>query len=119
MKKITVITLFFISSFSFVSAQDSNAEVVVRKHIGVGEEAPHDATILFDGSRAMLDENWTYWDGPGLAAELPVKWAIEDNPEGEGTVMNSDDPSAAGGLYGSADIVTKQKLCSETILNYP
>lgn len=58
----------------------------------------------------MLDDKWTYWNGPRLAAELPIKWTIENDPKGNGTVMNSNDPSGAGGKYGAADIVTKQKF---------
>lgn len=78
--------------------------------MGVGAEAPEDVIILFDGTREMLDENWTYWEGPRLAAELPIKWQIVDDPVDDGTVVSSKDPSAAGGLYGAADIVTKQKF---------
>ena len=80
------------------------------KHIGVGAIATENAIILFDGSQEMLDNHWTYWEGPRLKAELPIKWKIQSNPNGEGMVMNSNDPSAAGGLYGAADIVTKQKF---------
>lgn len=78
--------------------------------IGVGAKAPADAQVLFDGSRQMLDEQWTYWEGPRLAAELPIKWEIVDDPAGTGTAVNSNDPTAAGGQYGTADIVTKQKF---------
>ena len=76
--------------------------------VGVGAKAPKGAEILFDGSREMLDEKWTYWEGPRFSSELPIKWEIVDDPVDKGTVMNSDDPSAEGGLYGSADIVTKK-----------
>ena len=65
--------------------------------------------VLFDGTREALDENWTYWEGPRFAAELPIKWEIVDDPVDEGTVVSSKDPAAAGGLYGAADIVTKEK----------
>ncbi|WP_461116051.1 3-keto-disaccharide hydrolase [Spirosoma jeollabukense] len=75
---------------------------------GVGVKAPKGAEVLFDGSRKMLDEKWTYWKGPRLAATLPIKWAIEKDPAGSGTVMNTNDPAAAGGKYGAADIVTKE-----------
>ena len=81
-----------------------------QSNMGVGAEPPEDATVLFDGSQEILNEKWTYWEGPRLAASLPIKWQIEDNPAGEGTVVNSNDPAAAGGLYGAADIVTKQKF---------
>ena len=77
--------------------------------VGVGVEPPADAEVLFDGSREMLDQKWTYWEGPRLAASLPIKWQIEDDPVEEGTVVNTNDPASAGGLYGAADIVTKKK----------
>ena len=79
-------------------------------NIGVGAQAPASADVYFDGSREMLDEKWTYWDGPRLAAELPIKWEIVDDPVDEGNTMSSADPAAAGGLYGAADIVTKKKF---------
>jgi Domain of Unknown Function (DUF1080) len=74
----------------------------------VGLKAPKKAIVLFDGSRAMLDDKWTYWEGPRLAATLPIKWFIVNDPVDTGTVLNTNDPAAAGGKYGSADIVTKQ-----------
>jgi len=83
---------------------------VVIAQTGVGTEAPGDAEILFDGTREMLDEKWTYWEGPRFSAELPIKWKIVEDPVDQGTVVNSNDPSAAGGKYGSADIVTKKKF---------
>lgn len=76
--------------------------------VGVGTKAPKGAEILFDGSRQMLDSKWTYWEGPRFAATLPIKWTIEKDPAGTGTVLNSNDPTAAGGKYGTADIVTKK-----------
>jgi hypothetical protein len=76
----------------------------------VGAPPPAGAQLLFDGSREMLDAKWTYWEGPRLAASLPIKWQIVDDPVDGGTVMSSADPAAAGGLYGAADIVTKQKF---------
>ena len=78
--------------------------------VGVGVSAPADAEVLFDGSRAMLDEKWTYWKGPRFASSLPIKWPIVDDPVGAGTAVMTDDPAAAGGLYGAADIVTKEKF---------
>ena len=76
--------------------------------IGVGAQAPAGAEILFDGSRQMLDDNWIYWAGPRLAAAPPIKWKIVDDPAGPGTCVSSNDPTAAGGKYGTADIVTKK-----------
>ena len=81
-----------------------------QAQMGVGAEAPEGATVLFDGTREMLDANWTYWEGPRLAAELPIKWQIVEDPVDDGTVVSSFDSSAIGGLYGSADIVTKEKF---------
>ena len=77
---------------------------------GVGSEAPKDAEVLFDGSEKKLHEKWTYWEGPRLAAELPIKWEIVNDPIDKGTVVSSGDPAAAGGKYGAADIVTKEKF---------
>lgn len=76
----------------------------------VGAKAPRGAEVLFDGSREMLDAKWTYWEGPRFSSELPIKWKIVDDPVDEGTAVMSDDPAAAGGKYGSADIVTKKKF---------
>jgi len=72
--------------------------------------APDGAMILFDGTRESLDSNWTYWEGPRFAAELPIKWEIVEDPVDDGTVVSSQDSAAAGGLYGAADIVTKKKF---------
>lgn len=82
----------------------------VHAQVGVGATAPEGSMVLFDGTRESLDENWTYWEGPRFAAELPIKWEIVDDPLDEGTVVSSKDPSAAGGLYGAADIVSKKKF---------
>ena len=98
-------SLFFANVFvlfTLASCGQSN-------EVGVGAEPPAGAEVLFDGSREMLDEKWTYWQGPRLAASMPIKWQVEENPVGEGMVVNSNDPAAAGGLYGAADIVTKEK----------
>ncbi|HYG17316.1 MAG TPA: DUF1080 domain-containing protein, partial [Ohtaekwangia sp.] len=86
------------------------AGVTVYGQTGVGMKAPKKAALLFDGTRKMLDENWTYWKGPRLAATLPIKWEIVKDPVDGGTVLNSNDPAAAGGKYGSADIVTKKEF---------
>lgn len=99
---IKVTTLFSLVSCFFIKAETIN--------VGVGATPPADAVILFDGSRDVLDSLWTYWNGPRLAAELPIKWQIVDDPVDAGTVVSSNDPAAAGGTYGAADIVTKQKF---------
>jgi hypothetical protein len=41
--------------------------------IGVGAKKPKNADMMFDGSRSMLDEKWTYWEGPRFAAQMPIK----------------------------------------------
>lgn len=76
--------------------------------VGLGTKAPKDAEVFLDGTRKMLDEKWTYWKGPALAASLPIKWTVVKDPVDEGTAINSNDPASAGGKYGSADIVTKK-----------
>jgi len=81
-----------------------------QRQVGVGTKAPTDATVLFDGSPQMLDEKWTYWEGPRLSAELPIQWKIVNDPRNEGMAVNSNDPASAGGTYGAADIVTKEKF---------
>ncbi len=78
--------------------------------VGVGAKKPKEAKMLFDGSKKMLEKNWTYWEGPRLKAQLPIKWEIVKDPVNKGNVMNSNDPAAAGGLYGAADIVTKEEF---------
>jgi hypothetical protein len=80
----------------------------VHAGIGVGEKPIPGAEMLFDGSREMLDSKWTYWKGPAFASSLPIKWKIVEDPVDKGTVLMTDDPVAAGGKYGTADIVTNQ-----------
>ena len=75
---------------------------------GVGAKPLPGAEVLFDGTREMLDAKWTYWEGPGFKSSLPVKWKIVDDPVDQGTVLQTDDPAAAGGKYGAADLVTKK-----------
>jgi len=77
--------------------------------VGVGAKPVKDAEVIFDGSREMLDEKWTYWKGPRFASSLPIKWKIVEDPVDKGTAVQSDDPAAAGGKYGTADIVTKKE----------
>jgi hypothetical protein len=78
--------------------------------IGVGAKKPKNADMMFDGSRAMLDGNWAYWEGPRFAAQMPIKWEIVSDPVDKGTTVSTNDPAGAGGKYGSADIVTKRKF---------
>jgi hypothetical protein len=98
MKPASILLLLFFLSLSVAHGQ-----------IGVGAKAPKNAKMLFDGSRKMLDKKWTYWKGPRLAAELPIKWQVVKDPVDKGQALNSNDPAGAGGKYGAADIVTKNE----------
>lgn len=102
MKK-TLLTLLFIVS-AVVFSTTANAQV------GVGTKPTKKAKMYFDGSRKMLDKKWTYWKGPRLSAQLPIKWQIVADPVDGGTVMSSNDPAGAGGKYGAADIVTEDEF---------
>lgn len=64
---------------------------------------------MLDGTRASLDANWEYWEGPRFSSKMPIKWLAVDDPVDGGPAISSNDPAAAGGKYGSADIVTKRK----------
>ena len=75
---------------------------------GVGVKPPKGATLLLDGTRQALDQNWIYWAGPRLKATMPIKWQIVKDPVDGGQVVNTNDPASAGGMYGTADIVTKK-----------
>jgi hypothetical protein len=80
-------------------------------NINIGATALPAAEVYFDGTREMLDEKWEYWKGPRFqAASDKIAWFITDDPVDDGTTMNTNDPAAAGGLYGAADIVTKEKF---------
>ena len=81
---------------------------VAQAAVGVGAAPLPGAEVILDGSRRMLDEKWTYWEGPRFKSALPIKWKIVDDPVDKGSVVMTDDPVAAGGKYGTADIVTKK-----------
>jgi hypothetical protein len=87
----------------------SVGSVFSAENIGVGAKPVEGAEVIFDGSREMLDAKWIYWEGPRFASAMPIKWKIVEDPVDEGTVLMTDDPAAAGGKYGSADIVTKKE----------
>ncbi len=80
----------------------------VRADVGVGAKPIAGAEVVLDGSREMLDAKWTYWEGPRFASALPIKWKVVDDPVDGGSAIMTDDPVAAGGKYGTADIVTKK-----------
>ena len=85
------------------------AQTHADENIGVGAEPIAEAEVIFDGSREMLDAKWTYWKGPRFSSALPIKWKIVPDPVDDGTVLMTDDPAAAGGKYGTSDVVTKKK----------
>ena len=68
----------------------------VTAQVGVGAQAPDGAKILFDGTRLTLDQNWTYWEGPRFAAELPIRWSVVQDPVDQGSVVSSNDPAGKG-----------------------
>lgn len=96
--------------YTFFILLSAFAFTVAYAQTGVGTKAPKGAEQFLDGSRKMLDEKWTYWSGPRLAATLPIKWQVVKDPVDKGSAINSNDPAAAGGLYGAADIVTKKEF---------
>lgn len=75
---------------------------------GLGVKPPAGADLLIDGTRETLDAKWIYWKGPRFASAMPIKWKIVEDPVDQGTVLMTDDPAAAGGKFGAADIVTKK-----------
>ena len=80
-----------------------------RAEIGLGAKPLAGAEVLLDGTRETLDAKWTYWTGPRFASALPIKWQIVPDPVVPGaTALMTDDPAAAGGKYGAADIITKK-----------
>lgn len=78
------------------------------KPVGVGAKPIAGAEVILNGTREMLDEKWTYWEGPRFASALPIKWKVVEDPIDGGTCIMTDDRAADGGKYGAADIVTKK-----------
>ncbi len=105
--KIKKNNLFFCVAFALFSALVGSQ---VFAQTDVGTKPPKEAIVLFDGSKKMLLEKWEYWQGPRFQAEPPIKWKIVKDPVDKGMVVNTNDPAAEGGLYGAADIVTKEKF---------
>ncbi len=81
---------------------------LLHADVGIGAKPIAGAEVILDGSRQMLDDKWIYWEGPGFKSAMPIKWKIVDDPIDKQPVVMSDDPVAAGGKYGTADIVTKR-----------
>ena len=94
---ITMCALALICSFSYGQT-------------GVGTEPIKGAKLYLDGSREMLNKHWEYWEGPRFSSEMPIKWPSATDPVSGGNVISSNDPAGAGGKYGAADIVTKDKF---------
>ena len=103
--KIPLHRYFLLSGLIILTGSSLRAR---EKSVGVGAKPIPGAEVILDGSRQMLDALWTYWEGPRFASSLPIKWKIVEDPVDKGTVVSTDDPAAAGGKYGAADIVTKK-----------
>jgi len=103
--KISHVHLTYLAvSFFFISS-------CAAQKPGVTSSGNDNAIILFDGSAELLHQNWAYWEGPRFSTEMPIKWQIVADPtDPTATVVNTNDPASAGGLYGAADIVTKKKF---------
>ncbi len=84
-----------------------SAHAAPPTEVGVGTKPIAGAEVIIDGTRATLDDKWTYWQGPRFRSSLPIKWKIVDDPVDGGTALMTDDRAADGGIYGAADIVTK------------
>ncbi len=100
-------TIHFLLAIVILSAIAISCQ---KQLTGIGVKAPNDAEVLFDGSREMLDDKWIYWEGPRFSSELPIKWEVVEDPAGKGSALDSSDPTADGGKYGTADVVTKKKF---------
>lgn len=87
-----------------------SAVTLVQAQTGVGAKPEKGAKIYLDGSKKSLVKNWEYWEGPRFSAENPIKWPEVADPVDGGKAISSNDPSSAGGLYGAADVVTKDKF---------
>ena len=115
------VSRIFVAAVLFAGAGIPGA----RAEVGVGARPVAGAETILDGTRQMLDEKWIYWEGPGFKSTLPIKWKIVADPVDKGgTVVMTDDPVAAGGKFGTADIVTKKpyrdfRLHVEFLVNNP
>jgi hypothetical protein len=95
---------------SIVAATIAASSLVHSSHadVGVGAKPLPGAEMIIDGTREMLDQKWTYWEGPGFKSSLPIKWKIVEDPVDKGSALMTDDRVADGGKYGTADLVTKK-----------
>jgi hypothetical protein len=101
-------TSHFLATLCIASAAIGTSTAVFAG-VGVGAAPLPGADVIIDGSRQMLDDKWIYWQGPGFKSAMPIKWKIVEDPVDKGTVVMTDDPAAAGGRFGAADIVTKKE----------
>ena len=106
----TLVTAIAVAIIAIPGFADDDKKETVKPAVGVGTPPIEGAEVIIDGSRKMLDEKWTYWEGPRFSSSLPIKWKIVDDPvdDGEATAVMTDDRAADGGKYGTADIVTKK-----------
>ena len=82
----------------------------LHAEVGVGAKPAEGAEVIIDGTQKTLEEKWIYWEGPGFKSSMPIKWKIVEDPVDAGKhALQTDDPAAAGGKYGAADIVTKKE----------
>ena len=58
----STLTSILLATALSVAAADQN--------IGVGAKPVPGAEILMDGSRSLLDAQWTYWAGPGFKSGI-------------------------------------------------
>ncbi len=58
----------FLLTTIFVIACSITMNSAVMAEVGVGAKPLDGATLIFDGSRKMLDDNWTYWKGPRFSS---------------------------------------------------
>jgi hypothetical protein len=102
--------LIYCSTFAvaLLASITSTTVFADQAKVGVGVKPITGAETIIDGTRAMLDDKWTYWTGPRFASAMPIKWKIVDDSVDKGTVLMTDDRAADGGKYGAADIVTKK-----------
>lgn len=104
--KLSVLPAIF--AFALALHSPPSAGAAYRPELGVGARPLPGAELVLDGSREMLDAKWTYWQGPGFASSLPIKWQVVPDPVDGGTCVMTDDRAADGGRYGAADIVTQK-----------
>jgi hypothetical protein len=106
-----ILVLLIATAFVSCSSQEEGTSGAISSspNIGVGAKAMAGAEVLLDGTRSSLDANWKYWEGPRFNSKMPIKWLNSEDPVFGGPAISANDAAAAGGKYGSADIVTKKK----------